>query len=138
MNRSRTSKPARVRCAVYCRKSSEEGLESEFNSLDAQRDSGEAYVASQKAEGWVCLPDRYDDGGFSGGNMDRPALKRLLADIEAGKVARRGSPTCRSMSPRRSAGRGNCGRGWLGPDGSGWSRPTWRRRSGGSTRSGGS
>jgi site-specific DNA recombinase len=75
-----------VRCAIYTRKSSEEGLEQEFNSLDAQRESGEAYIASQKAEGWVCLPDRYDDGGFTGGNMDRPAVKRLMADIEAGRI----------------------------------------------------
>ncbi|HMN39505.1 MAG TPA: recombinase family protein [Phycisphaerales bacterium] len=75
-----------VRCAIYTRKSSEEGLEQEFNSLDAQRESGEAYIASQKNEGWVCLPDRYDDGGFTGGNMDRPAVKRLIADIEAGKI----------------------------------------------------
>ncbi len=75
-----------VRCAVYTRKSTEEGLEQEFNTLDAQRDAGEAYIASQKSEGWVCLPDRYDDGGFSGGTMDRPALKRLLADAEAGKI----------------------------------------------------
>jgi site-specific DNA recombinase len=75
-----------VRCAVYTRKSTEEGLEQEFNSLDAQRESGEAFVASQRAEGWTCLPDRYDDGGFTGGNMDRPALRRLLADIEAGKI----------------------------------------------------
>jgi site-specific DNA recombinase len=82
------SRPAAstVRCAVYTRKSSEEGLEQEFNSLDAQRESGEAYIASQKSEGWVCLPDRYDDGGFTGGNMERPAVKRLMADIEAGKV----------------------------------------------------
>jgi len=76
----------RVHCAIYTRKSTEDGLEQEFNSLDAQRESAEAYIASQKSEGWVCLPDRYDDGGFTGGNMERPALKRLLADIEAGGV----------------------------------------------------
>src|SRR5256885_3617713 len=76
----------RLRCAVYTRKSSEEGLEMEFNSLEAQRESCEAYVASQKAEGWLLVPDRYDDGGFSGGTLERPALKRLLADIEIGKV----------------------------------------------------
>lgn len=75
-----------VRCAIYTRKSTEEGLEQEFNSLDAQRESGENYIASQRHEGWMCLPDRYDDGGFTGGNMDRPALKRLLADIQAGHV----------------------------------------------------
>jgi len=76
----------RVRCAIYTRKSSDEGLQQEFNSLDAQREAAEAYIASQKAEGWVCLPERYDDGGFTGGNMDRPALQRLLADIDAGTV----------------------------------------------------
>ncbi len=75
-----------VRCAIYTRKSTEEGLQQDFNSLDAQRESAENYIASQKAEGWVCLPDRYDDGGFTGGNMDRPALQRLLADIGAGKI----------------------------------------------------
>ncbi len=75
-----------VRCAIYTRKNTEEGLEQEFNSLDAQRESAEAYVRSQAGEGWTCLPDRYDDGGFTGGNMDRPALKRLLADVEAGQV----------------------------------------------------
>jgi site-specific DNA recombinase len=75
-----------VRCAIYTRKSTEEGLEQEFNSLDAQRDSAEAYIKSQIHEGWTCLPDRYDDGGFTGGNMERPALRRLMADIEAGKV----------------------------------------------------
>lgn len=75
-----------VRCAIYTRKSSEEGLNQEFNSLDAQRESAEAFIASQKAEGWTALPDRYDDGGFSGGSMDRPALERLLRDIEAGKI----------------------------------------------------
>src|SRR3984885_1177401 len=76
----------KLRCAVYTRKSSEEGLEMEFNSLEAQRESSEAYVASQRAEGWILVPDRYDDGGFSGGTLDRPALKRLLADTEAGNV----------------------------------------------------
>lgn len=75
-----------VRCAIYTRKSTEEGLEQEFNSLDAQRESAEAFIASQRHEGWVCLSDHYDDGGFSGGNMDRPALQRLFADIEAGGI----------------------------------------------------
>ena len=78
--------PPELRCAIYTRKSTEEGLEQEFNSLDAQRDSGEAYIEAQKHEGWTCIPTRYDDGGFTGGNMERPALKRLLADIDAGKV----------------------------------------------------
>ncbi len=90
MTRSRTRQQVpvspRVRCAVYTRKSTEEGLDQEFNTLDAQRESGEAYIKSQTHEGWECLPDRYDDGGFTGGNMDRPALRRLMADIEAGKV----------------------------------------------------
>ncbi len=76
----------KLRCAVYTRKSTEEGLEMEFNSLDAQREACEAYIASQKAEGWVLVPDRYDDGGFSGGTLERPALKRLMADIEARRV----------------------------------------------------
>jgi site-specific DNA recombinase len=71
----------RIRCAVYTRKSSEEGLEQEFNSLDAQREACEAYIASQKQEGWVLVPDYYDDGGHSGGTLERPALQRLLADI---------------------------------------------------------
>jgi site-specific DNA recombinase len=75
-----------VRCAIYTRKSTEEGLEQEFNSLDAQRESAQAFIASQQHEGWTCLPDRYDDGGFTGGNMERPALQRLLADIAEGKV----------------------------------------------------
>src|SRR5947209_12472020 len=75
-----------ARCAVFTRKSTEEGLEQEFNSLDAQREAGEAFVASQRHEGWTCLPDRYDDGGFTGGNMERPALRVLMTDIEAGKV----------------------------------------------------
>ncbi len=75
-----------VRCAIYTRKSTDEGLEQNFNSLDAQREAGEAYIVSQKGEGWTCLADHYDDGGFSGGNMERPALKRLLADIDAGEI----------------------------------------------------
>ena len=85
--KSNRKKPAvTMRCAVYTRKSTEEGLDQEFNSLDAQRESAEAYIASQQNEGWGCLPDFYDDGGFTGGNMERPALHRLMADIEAGKV----------------------------------------------------
>jgi hypothetical protein len=81
MSRKKTRTPTGpvVRCAIYTRKSHEDGLEQEFNTLDAQRESGEAYIASQKNEGWECLAEHYDDGGFSGGNMDRPALARLLA-----------------------------------------------------------
>ncbi len=75
-----------VRCAIYTRKSSEEGLEQSFNSLDAQREACEAFITSQRQEGWRALSAHYDDGGFSGGNMDRPALKRLLEDVEAHKV----------------------------------------------------
>src|SRR5713226_8172052 len=76
----------KLRCAVYTRKSTEEGLDMEFNSLDAQREACEAYVASQKAEGWVLARDRYDDGGFSGATLERPALQHLIADIEAGSI----------------------------------------------------
>ncbi len=89
MTRDAKPMPATVtkkRCAVYTRKSSEEGLDMEFNSLDAQREACEAYIASQRAEGWVLVHDRYDDGGVSGGTLERPALKRLLGDIEAGLV----------------------------------------------------
>lgn len=75
-----------VRCAIYTRKSTEEGLAQEFNSLDAQREAAEAYIASQRHEGWILIPDGYDDGGFTGANMDRPALQRLLADIAADRV----------------------------------------------------
>ncbi len=75
-----------IRCAIYTRKSTNEGLEQAFNSLDAQREAAEAYIESQKHEGWIPLPDRYDDGGFSGGTIERPALIRLLEDIESGKV----------------------------------------------------
>jgi site-specific DNA recombinase len=76
----------KLRCAIYTRKSTEEGLDMEFNSLDAQREACEAYAASQKAEGWLLLADHYDDGGFSGGTLQRPALQRLIVDIEAGRV----------------------------------------------------
>ena len=79
-------KPKIIRCAIYTRKSTDEGLKMEFNSLDAQREAAEAFIASQRHEGWVVLPEKYDDGGFSGGNMDRPALKQLMADIDADKV----------------------------------------------------
>ena len=75
-----------VRCAIYTRKSTDEGLDQDFNSLDAQRESAEAYIASQRHEGWLCISERYDDGGFTGGNMERPALKRLFADIESGGI----------------------------------------------------
>ena len=77
-----TPKPARC----YTRKSTEEGLNQDFNSLDAQRDAGTAYIRSQAGEGWTLLPDQYDDGGYTGANMDWPALRRLLADSQAGKV----------------------------------------------------
>src|SRR5271168_274298 len=82
--RAASSRP--TRCAIYTRKSTEEGLQKEFNTLDAQRDAGEAYIKSQAHEGWVCLPDRYDDGGFTGGDMERPAVQRLMKDIEAGRI----------------------------------------------------
>jgi DNA invertase Pin-like site-specific DNA recombinase len=86
MRRAPTDQKGRVRCAVYTRKSSEEGLEQDFNSLDAQREACEAFIVSQKHEGWTCLPAMYDDGGISGGTLERPALKRLFADIAAGAV----------------------------------------------------
>ena len=75
-----------IRCAIYTRKSTEEGLEQQFNSLQAQRESAEAYVLSQRQAGWQVLPDAYDDGGFSGASLDRPGLKKLLSDVEAGKI----------------------------------------------------
>ena len=92
MSRSTRIEPAmaattkKLRCAVYTRKSTDEGLEKQFSTLDAQRDSCEAYITSQRAEGWVLVRDRYDDGGFSGGTLERPALQRLLRDVEAGLV----------------------------------------------------
>ena len=76
----------KIRCAIYTRKSTEEGLEQEFNSLQAQREAGEAYIKSQKHENWQLLPTEYNDGGYSGGNMERPALKRLLADVQNGLI----------------------------------------------------
>ncbi|TWU07811.1 recombinase family protein [Stieleria varia] len=86
MSKPKNEAAPKIRCAIYTRKSHEERLDQEFNSLDSQRDSAECFIASQQAEGWVALPTRYDDGGFSGGNLERPAMKRLLADIEAGEV----------------------------------------------------
>jgi site-specific DNA recombinase len=82
----RTGPKLQIRCAIYTRKSSEEGLEQSFNSLDAQREACEAYILSQRQEGWRGLETRYDDGGYSGGSMERPALKQLLADIDARKI----------------------------------------------------
>jgi site-specific DNA recombinase len=79
-------KPSRLRCAIYTRKSTEEGLDQEFNSLDSQREAAEAFIQSQRREGWIALPESYDDGGFTGANMDRPALTRLLHAVEAGEV----------------------------------------------------
>lgn len=86
MTQAITKSPNKIRCAIYTRKSCEDGLDLEFNSLDAQRESAESFIVSQQHEGWLCLPDRYDDGGFSGGSLDRPAMNRLLADIQAGLV----------------------------------------------------
>jgi site-specific DNA recombinase len=83
-NEARVSKP--IRCAVYTRKSTDEGLNQDFDSLHAQRDAGEAYVRSQAGEGWSLLPAQYDDAGYTGANMERPALKCLMADVQAGKL----------------------------------------------------
>src|SRR5258706_10526249 len=80
------SEPKPLRCAIYTRKSTEHGLDLEFNSLDAQRDACEAYIKSQASQGWKALPQYYDDPAYSGGDLDRPALKKLLADIEAGRI----------------------------------------------------
>lgn len=76
----------KARCAIYTRKSSEDGLEQEFNSLDAQREACAAFITSQKIEGWALVPDAYDDGGLLGGTLERPGLQRLMADIRSGKV----------------------------------------------------
>src|SRR3954463_13436500 len=75
-----------IRCAIYTRKSTEEGLDQDFNSLDAQREGAEAYILSQRHEGWALVPTRYSDGGYTGANMERPGVRQLLADIQAGKV----------------------------------------------------
>ena len=83
---TQTAALRKVRCAIYTRKSTDEGLDAEFNSLDAQREAAESYIASQRHEGWAALPTEYDDGGFSGGTLERPALQRLLADIEASRI----------------------------------------------------
>ena len=77
---------AGVRCGIYTRKSTEEGLDQAFNTLDAQREAAESFINSQRQEGWTALPQKYDDGGYTGANMDRPALKRLLADVQSGSV----------------------------------------------------
>ena len=75
-----------VRCAIYTRKSTEEGLDMTYNSLEAQREAGEKYIEAMKGEGWRVIPEPYDDGGFSGGNMDRPGLNKLMGDIQAGRI----------------------------------------------------
>jgi len=81
-----TPAPKPVRCAIYTRKSTEEGLNQEFNSLDAQREAGEAYILSQKHDGWTLVPTQYSDGGYTGANIERPGVRHLLADIEAGEI----------------------------------------------------
>ena len=86
MNEPPNNRAPKVRCAIYTRKSTSEGLDSDFNTLDAQREAAEYFIRAMAGEGWEALPHRYDDGGFTGANTDRPALKRLLADIEAGAV----------------------------------------------------
>src|SRR3954453_965971 len=80
------SEPIPVRCAIYTRKSTEEGLKQEFNSLQAQREAAEAYILSQRQSGWTVIAEHYDDGGFSGAGIDRPAMRKLLADVEAGSI----------------------------------------------------
>src|SRR5712691_11684319 len=75
-----------LRCAIYTRKSTEEGLNQDFNSLDAQREAAAAYITSQRSIGWVAVEERYDDGGYTGGNLERPALQKLLRDIDQGQV----------------------------------------------------
>jgi DNA invertase Pin-like site-specific DNA recombinase len=95
MGKAPTRSGHTLHCAIYTRKSSEEGLEQEFNSLHAQREACEAFIRSQRHEGWSCLPQAYDDGGRSGGNLERPALQQLLAEIREGKVE-----PCRPALPR--------------------------------------
>ena len=81
-----TTAPKSIRCAIYTRKSTEEGLNQEFNSLDAQREAAEAYILSQKHDGWILVPTQYSDGGYTGANIERPGVRKLLADIDASKV----------------------------------------------------
>ena len=76
----------RVYCAIYTRKSTNEGLDQDFTTLDNQRESAESYINSQKSEGWIILPEKYDDGGYTGANTDRPALQKLIANIKEGKI----------------------------------------------------
>src|SRR5713101_1222896 len=80
------SSTSTMRCAIYTRKSTEEGLNQDFNTLEAQREAAEAYIRSQLHAGWIALAERYDDGGYTGANLERPALRRLLADIAAGRI----------------------------------------------------
>jgi site-specific DNA recombinase len=82
--------PSRLRCAIYTRKSTEEGLDQEFNSLDAQREAAEAFILSQRREGWIALPQLYDDGGFTGANTDRPALNKAACGRRSGRTRLRG------------------------------------------------
>ena len=107
-------KASPLRCAIYTRKSTDEGLDHEFNSLDAQREAAEAFILSQRGEGLVVSPERYDDGGFSGSNLERPALERLLSDIRGGTVecvvvykVDRLSRRCRYSTPAEAM---RCGR----------------------------
>src|SRR6202163_2214987 len=86
INSDRGKSPATVRCAIYTRKSTEEGLDQEFNSLHAQREAAEAYIKSQKQLGWTLVVNQYNDGGFSGGSLDRPALQKLLEDVQARRL----------------------------------------------------
>ncbi|CAN5521487.1 hypothetical protein BH10PLA2_BH10PLA2_01180 [soil metagenome] len=94
-----TAAPRPIRCAIYTRKSTEEGLEQDFNSLDAQREACAAYVLSQRHEGWELVPDWYEDGGYSGGNIERPGLKALLAEVAAAYMGRRSPRIRRRGSP---------------------------------------
>ena len=118
-----------LRCAIYTRKSTEEGLDQEFNTLQAQRESAEAYIRSQRLSGWIALQEVYDDGGFSGASLERPALDRLLHAIEAGQVdcvivgpSRPVDPTIRASNRAKL----------IGPSSrSTWTRATWRGSSGG-------
>ena len=86
MSQAAHKRRARIHCAIYTRKSTDEGLERDFNTLDAQREACENYIASQKQEGWTCLPECYDDGGYTGGNMQRPAMRQLLEDVRSGRI----------------------------------------------------